>query len=139
LLRPYWIFAPALLTLCGCGDGGGLAPVSGVVTLNGKPTAEIAVTFQPVAESSTKNPPPSSFGVTDKDGRYSLMVLEGDRKGASVGKNLVRICAYVVGDSDDPNRPKAKIKIPSKYWDQPAEFDVPAGGTSSADFQLTSP
>jgi hypothetical protein len=133
------ILAPALLTLGGCGSGGDLAPVSGVITLNGKPTAEIAVTFQPVLAASTKDPPPSSFGVTDENGRYSLTVLNGDRKGASVGKNHVRICAYVVGDSDDPNRPKAKIKIPSRYWDEPAEFDVPAGGTSSANFDLTSP
>src|SRR5262245_2487482 len=140
LLRTYLIVAPAVLTLGGCGGGGGgLAPVSGVVTLNGKPTAEIAVTFQPVAESSTKNPPPSSFGVTDKDGRYSLMVLDGNQKGASVGKNQVRICAYAVGDSDDPNRPKAKVKIPSRYYDEPTEFDVPPKGTSSADFKLTSP
>jgi hypothetical protein len=139
LLRTYLILTPLLLTLAGCGGGSDLAPVSGVVTLNGKPTAEIAVTFQPVPATSTKNPPPSAFGVTDQDGRYSLTVLDGDRKGASVGKNHVRICAYVVGDSDDPNRPKAKVKIPSRYWDEPAEFDVPPGGADAANFDLKSP
>jgi hypothetical protein len=139
LHRAFLILALALFTFGGCGGGGDLAPVSGVITLNGKPTAEIAVTFQPVAASGTKNPPPSAFGVTDQDGRYSLTVLSGDRKRASVGKNHVRICAYVVGDSDDPNRPKAKVKIPSRYWDQPTEFVVPPGGTSSANFDLKSP
>jgi len=132
--------APTLLALTGCGGAGGsLAPVSGVVTLNGKPTADIAVTFQPLLPASTKNPPPSATGVTDKDGRYSLTLLDGSRKGASVGMNQVRICAYAVGDSDDPNRPKAKVKIPFRYYDEPKEFDVPAKGTSAANFDLKSP
>ena len=77
--------------------------------------------------------------MTDQEGRYSLMVLDGNRKGASVGKNQVRICAYVVGDSDDPNRPKAKVNIPLRYWDDPAVFDVPPGGTDAANFDLKSP
>jgi hypothetical protein len=139
LLRLTLILAPAVFLLGGCGGGGDLAPVSGVVTLNGKPTAEIAVTFQPVPAESTKTPPPSAFGVTDQNGRYTLTVLDGNRKGASVGKNQVRICAYVVGDSDDPNRPKAKIRIPGRYWDEPADFDVPPSGTDAANFDLKSP
>ena len=139
LLRPILIPALLLLALSGCGGGGDIAPVSGIITLNGKPTAEIAVTFQPVPAASSKSPPPSAFGVTDQEGRYALMVLDGSRKGASVGKNQVRICAYVVGDSDDPNRPKAKVKIPSRYWDAPVEFEVPPGGTSSANFDLKAP
>ena len=142
MLRPSLILSSALsilVTFAGCGGSGDLAPVSGVVTLNGKPTAEIAVTFQPVPVPGTKDPPPSAFGVTNSDGRYSLMVLDGNRKGASVGKNQVRICAYAVGDSDDPNRPKAKVKIPARYWDAPAEFDVPTRGTDAANFDLKSP
>lgn len=139
LLRSILILGFLLPTLGGCGGGGDFAPVSGIVTLNGKPTAEIAVTFQPTPAASSKSPPPSAFGVTDQDGRFALMVLDGSRKGASVGKNQVRICAYVVGDSDDPNRPKAKVKIPARYWDAPVEFEVPPGGTSSANFDLKTP
>jgi len=35
---------------------------------------------------------------------------------------------------------KPKVNIPIRYWNESKiEFDVPAKGTSSADFQLTSP
>jgi len=64
----------ALLSLLcgGCGSNGKVAPVSGVVTLNGKPIADVAVTFQPLAAEGQNVVGLSAFGVTGPDGRFSL-------------------------------------------------------------------
>ena len=63
-------------------------------------------------------------------------------KGAAVGKNQIRFSAHVAVDPSVEGPPKAKptVQIPGRYWlDSKIEFDVPPKGTSSADFQLTSP
>jgi len=129
--------------LSGCGSGGKVAPVSGVVKLNGKPTAGIGVTFQPIATEGNNTPGPSAFGVTGADGRYSAKIVGEERKGATVGKNQIRFNAYI--DPADINedgsvKKKPSVQVPARYWsDSKIEFDVPARGTSSADFELKSP
>jgi hypothetical protein len=134
----------ALLVLAGgCGSGGKVAPVSGVVTLNGKPTEGIAVSFQPIATEGNNVPGPSAFGVTGPDGRYTAKIVGEERRGATVGKNQVRLCAYIdPGDilEDGSLKTKPTVKVPARYWsDSKIELVVPAKGTSSADFQLTTP
>jgi hypothetical protein len=131
----------ALLLLCGCGSDGSVAPVSGVITLNGKPTADIAVTFQPVAADGKNVPGPSAFGVTGSDGRYTLKLLGTETRGATIGKNQVRITGHAPpADMSEEALAKAKpkVNVPARYWSG-LEFDVPPKGTSKADFQLTSP
>jgi hypothetical protein len=120
------------------------ASVSGRVTLNGKPVGKVAVMFQPVATEATYNPGPGSYGITDAEGRYTLKLIGKESPGAVVGKHKVRIEAYTEpGDPNDdrPRRIKPHVQIPARYnqIDPKLEFDVPAGGTTSADFQLTSP
>jgi hypothetical protein len=131
----------ALILLCGCGSDGNVAPVSGVITLNGKPTADIAVTFQPVAPDGKNVTGSSAFGVTGSDGRYTLKLYGTETRGATVGKNQVKITGYTpVTDLSEEALAKAKpkVNIPNRYWSG-LEFDVPPKGTSKADFQLTSP
>ena len=127
----------------GCGGEGKIAPVSGVVTLNGKPVADVAVTFQPVATAGNNAPGPAAFGVTGADGRYTAKLVGEEAKGATVGKNQVRFSAHAVPvdfSEEGLKKTKPSVKIPSHYWvDSKIEFDVPAKGTTSADFQLTSP
>jgi hypothetical protein len=56
----------------GCQDN--IVPVSGEVTLNGKPLAGAVVTFQPVGSQTGKSPQPvatGSVGRTDALGYYS--------------------------------------------------------------------
>jgi hypothetical protein len=133
----------ALLFFCGCGSNGKVATVSGVVTLNGKPTADIAVTFQPIAPEGKNVVGPSASGVTGPDGRYTLKLHGTETKGATVGKNQVRFTGYTeLTDMSEEalRKAKPKINIPTRYWSEAKiEFDVPSKGTSSADFQLTSP
>jgi len=132
-----------LVFFCGCGSDGKVAPVSGVVTLNGKPTADIAVTFQPIASEGQNVVGPSASGVTGPDGRYAVKLYGTQTRGATVGKNQVRFTGYVeLTDMSEEAllKAKPKINIPTRYWNDPKfEFDVPPGGTSSANFELTSP
>src|SRR5262245_15070470 len=120
-----------LILFCGCGSEGNVAPVSGVITLNGKPMADIAVTFQPVADG--KNVTGSSaFGVTGSNGRYTLKLYGTETRGATVGKNQVKITGYTpVTDLSEEALAKAKpkVNIPTRYWSG-LEFDVPPKGTS---------
>ncbi len=144
MLRYFLASSAILVAAMGCGDSGNVAPVSGIVTLNGKPAPEVAVTFQPIVTDTNNAPGPSAFGVTGSDGRYTAKLITGEKSGATVGKNRVSFSGYVPPDPDPnydgPAKTKPKTNIPSRYSSDAAmEFDVPAKGTSSADFQLTSP
>jgi hypothetical protein len=71
--------------LAGCSQSGPeVAPVSGRVTLDGRPLASADVSFQP--EGAQR----ASSGRTDADGRYRLMFKRG-QPGALAGEHTVRI------------------------------------------------
>lgn len=122
--------AVALLTAVGCG-GGGTAAVGGVVTMNGKPVEGAVVTFNPQGVEVS-----GSSGRTDAQGRYTLRTVLDDKSGAAVGKHRVAISQYKAGDPKNPES-AGKETIPLRY-NQNTEltFDVPAGGTDKADFDL---
>jgi hypothetical protein len=85
---------------------------------------------------------PEAHGETDADGHYSLATVFQD-KGATQGRNRVMISTRKQvrppNDPDGPVKEVAPEKVPSKYFTEqaPLYFDVPAGGTSSANFELT--
>jgi hypothetical protein len=127
------------------------ALVSGRVTLDGQPVARVAVMFQPVAPPGNINPGPGSYGITDAQGRYTLRLMGKETPGAVVGKHKVRIENYTEPDlpsatagglpDDRPKRSKPPgLPIPLKYnaITPLLEYDVPAAGTDSANFELTS-
>lgn len=137
----------ALLALFGCAseESYDLVPTSGKVTLNGEPLADARVSFQPVASSEAPNPGPGSTAVTDDAGNYTL-TTGGEQEGAVVGKHQVRIFTgkYETSDpaSDDPDATKtvAEEILPPRYnFQTELTFDVPAGGTDQANFELESP
>ena len=146
-LRRLLLLAAVAVTAVGCSrEPYDTAPVSGRVTLNGQPVASVAVLFQPVAPEGNINPGPGSYGITDADGRYTLILVGKETKCAAVGKHKVRIANHddtPQDPSDDrPRRPaKVAVKIPSKYNQATAilEFDVPRDGTDAANFDLKSP
>jgi hypothetical protein len=140
------VLAAALVGLTGCGGGPQFAPVSGRVTMNDQPLAEVQVDFQPMTAGSNKEPGPGSTAVTDADGRFVLHnQLNKSQAGAVVGKHQVRIWPSEAGGGGadaDPANPKKKKKaaIPGRYHTETTlTFDVPAAGTEKADFKLTSP
>jgi len=139
-MRSLYLFPLLLCLLAGCSGGPHkVAPVSGRVTLNGQPLAHAAVTFQPVATEGNLNPGPGSGGFTDSNGRYILKLTGMETKGAVVGKHMVRINLAPQDNSAD-DKPKRYKDLPAQYNKKTKlKYDVPPGGTDSADFQLTSP
>jgi hypothetical protein len=140
---------PLALVLCGCGgDKPKFVPVAGRVIVDGKPVANLMVTFQPVGAKEGHDPGPGSAGVTDANGRYTLKVssqqFSGD--GAVVGKHKVRIGTVLPGEgkptdpevgSPDGEPLAGKELIPPRYnQDTTLSFDVPEAGTDKADFEL---
>lgn len=112
------------VVICGCGKKNpnlpDLIPVSGTVTLDGKPLAGATVYFTPVGETRGVD----AFGKTDSDGRYTL----GSRKmgtGTPVGQYKVTIGKTVNPDGSaaggkavDPDRAPRQARkeiLPSKY------------------------
>lgn len=91
--------AAVLAFLPGCG-GPTMAPVKGRVTCNGKPVADAAVTFAPIARSDKdREPGKAATGFTDAEGYYRLSTFK-NYDGALVGKHRVS----VVIDDTNPAR-----------------------------------
>ena len=96
-LRYLLAFASLCLlgALCaGCGDSGPrLAPVEGVVTIDGNVLEGAVVLFEPEAGGRP------ATGTTDAQGKFVLQTLEeGD--GAQVGMNLVSVVKEAKGETD---------------------------------------
>jgi hypothetical protein len=126
--------------LIGCGDSRpyDLAPVSGVVTLDGQPLVAADIVFQPQGQGE-ENPGPGSNGRTDESGHYELKTIR-DEPGAVVGPHTVRIYSHKPkqpGSSDVDVVPRKEL-VPERYNAQTElVFDVPEDGTTEADFPLT--
>lgn len=138
-----WILLAALVTGCGGGKYR-FAHVAGQVTLDGNPIQDARVSFEPIGSKEVPEPGPGSMGVTDLSGRFHLAVpgLRGRiaRRGAVVGPHRVYISTlYQESNNRGGFITTRAEEIPSQYnLDSKIEFSVPAEGTTSADFRLTS-
>jgi hypothetical protein len=97
-------FAVGALVLFGCSasDAPKTAPVSGTVTMQGKPLAGAGVTFFPTGKG------PMATGNTNENGEFTLMTNRpGD--GAPVGGHRVAI-----GNAEEGRR-KSGPNIPERY------------------------
>jgi hypothetical protein len=118
----------------GCGADGKFAKVSGRVTLDGQPLAGASVVFQPL-NPDPANPLPGSHGLTNADGTFTLQVDLRTTSGAAVGAHRVAISRTQAPGGDAP----ARELIPARYNSASTlTFEVPAGGTDQADFDLNS-
>jgi hypothetical protein len=143
-MRLCFCAAGALLAIAiGCSGDPKFVPVSGVVSLDGKPYGKAAVSFQPIGSMENPNPGRGSSAYTDDSGQFVL--ISDDNKGAVVGKHLVRITTRskeLVGepgvgspDGTPVNRPVDPI--PPEWNSQSTkEFVVPPGGTDKANFEI---
>src|SRR5687767_14557607 len=104
-----------LAAAAGCGDRFSPVPVSGVVTLDGKPVEGATVYFYAVGDAADGRP---AHGTTDKDGAFRLSTL-GDEDGALPRRYKVVVTKYV------PT--VANLKVP----DFP---DTPEGQEARQDF-----
>ena len=130
----------ALLFLGGCGGGDSieLAPVSGKVTMDGEPLANVTVTFQPITKG-TENPGPGSFGKTDEQGQFTLELTTTGKSGAVVGKHQISITTPEPEGGEDSDVSDFVDPIPARYNARSTlKRDVSSDGTDEADFKLTS-
>jgi hypothetical protein len=140
-MRARLLLAFSLVLGLGCGSGK-FAPVSGTVTMNGKPLAGATVMFSPIAKEGSIDAGPGSGGKTNEKGEYTLTSDTG-RNGALVGKHRVSISLMGQGTSetDERRRPGTPVnQVPLRYNGKTElTYEVPAGGTDKADFTLKSP
>jgi hypothetical protein len=145
-MKAHWLFVIVCASALGCGgsDAAKIVPVSGVVTLNGKPLAGATVAFSPVAKEGDVNAGDGSVGKTNADGEYTLTTSRS-APGAQVGKHRVRISVLSQQSGGSDERPPRggwplKDKIPGRYNDDTKLiFEVTPNGPNNADFALTSP
>jgi hypothetical protein len=140
-MRARWLLGSLILLTTGCGSAK-YVPVSGKVTLDGKPLANAHVNFQPVPDPGSGEPAgPGSNGTTDAKGKFTLKATTGE-DGAVVGKHRVYVSTPTGKAADDDSAPKRggqKNKVPSKYGPRgkkPIFIEVPPGGTDKADIVL---
>ena len=140
-MRTRLVLGTCLLLSAACsGKPYKLAPVSGKITLNGKPLANAWVHFAPKSSEDQFNPGPTSHGQTNADGIFTLQ-LEPNVSGAVVGKHTVFISLVKGGSTaaDAGNR-RGVERIPRRYnMESILEFDVSTQGTQEANFSLDSP
>ena len=149
-LIPIVASAALLILLAGCDGGPKYVPVSGVVTLDGKPYTNAIVSLQPIGTPQNPAPGRGSSALTDANGHFTLMTDDG-HPGAVVGKHRVRIqtkredpTAFVdpsVGSPDDVGPLGRKVEIdpiPLEWYSDRStkEFEVPPGGTDQANFDI---
>jgi hypothetical protein len=131
-----------LLPALGCGRND-IVPVSGQITLDGQPLAEAVVVFQPMRNprdpDAAAHSGMGSVGRTDAAGRYRLRLVEPDREGALVGRHSVTITTAATSPAGDDSALPEGERVPREWRDGSQRFEVPPQGTSTADFELTSP
>jgi hypothetical protein len=141
-MPPRAFLFPVVLALLLAGCGGHsykTVPVSGRVMLDSKPLAKATVMFVPVAAAEGKDSLPSSGGLTDEDGHYSLVLISGPKtEGAVAGKHkVIIVLGAEVGAND--TKPTYHRQLPQRYNRKTElECDVPASGRGDADFDLKS-
>ena len=124
--------------ICGCGGSGArqVAPVSGVVTIDGKPLTQGTVTFVPTVGQSAK-------ATINPDGSY-VMTTYSSSDGAPVGENRVMVDAAIRGRSGSDDLLGMSIiesPIPREYADigtSKLVFKVEADTDNKFDITLSS-
>ena len=133
--RPPWFFGSSvlgiLLLTAGCTRNSGLAPISGRVTLEDKPVANMIVNFTPLGETAGNG----ALGCTNDEGRFTLLDARGEA-GTYVGEYKVSL--YPALNRNKPVDPAldvisfpSKSGLPAIYLDPnqtPLRATVPQGG-----------
>ncbi|MGF1581966.1 MAG: hypothetical protein ACFCD0_21785 [Gemmataceae bacterium] len=128
-----WTVLIGVVVCLGCGGPNfETGEVTGIVTRDGKPLADVAVSFNP--DLSKSNSGPASGAITDKKGRYKLVytIPNNDnpanptkRTGAVIGWHAVTVHDYKAASEMLPTS-----RIPEKYTDvgtTPFRFQVKKG------------
>ena len=121
--------------ILGCGRKSNVVPVSGRVTLDGQPLANVAINFGPL--TGGLDGAYASYGKTDADGRYWLKLVDDGRPGATIGKNRVTLNESTPGAETDGAATRIQFKLPPTARDGTLQFEVPTTGTDAANFEFS--
>jgi hypothetical protein len=122
------------VTAHGCGTRIRAVPVSGRVTIAGKPLADVAVNFSPMTGGEANAF--AAYGKTDQEGRFTLKLAENDQAGATAGMNRVTFNESSGAAESDGAVPMMSLKLPPKARDGTMTYEVPAAGTTEANFDF---
>jgi hypothetical protein len=128
----------------GCEGRVKIVPVSGKVTLNGRPLPNASVEFLPIVDGVTMVAP-GSAAETGPDGVYSLFVVGTGEPGAAVGRHQVTVYVREGGPPAQTGESpvivhEKKSVVPARYSNpETLSFEVPPEGSIQADFALVSP
>ncbi|QDT63372.1 DUF4198 domain-containing protein [Calycomorphotria hydatis] len=131
-----------LLMLAGCSSGNGFeyVPVSGKITINGKPARNVVVMFRPIATKDSVNTGGPSRDMTDEKGVFVLKSTLGEgQPGAVPGKHQVLVRgleSFSVEERGELPKEELPPRIPGEYSQTGIEFTVPPEGTDQANFDL---
>ena len=128
------VFLIAAAAFSSCNRISNIVPVSGKVTADGQPLANIAVNFGPM--TGGMDGAYAAYGKTDAEGRYTLKLVDNGQPGASIGKNRVTLNEYSDAPVSDGAAAKVQFKLPPTARDGTLQFEVPAGGTDAANFDF---
>jgi hypothetical protein len=132
--RLFWSAGVAVCAaaLIGC-DGSGSETVSGKLTLDGAPLAEAHIGLVP-KDATVKGGP--FVGDTDDQGQFTLGPPGDPTGGVPAGAYSLSITtAYSGSGSETAVTPPERIPAP---YTTGVDFEVPAGGTTAANFDLSS-
>lgn len=115
------------------GCGAKQVPIEGTVTLDGDPLAGAQVLFDQPDRSSGK----SFAGKTDESGHFTLRPVGGDPDADVAGTYRVSLTTVVPDREATEHDPVPPERVPKHYRNGSLEFEVPEGGTDTADFELT--
>ncbi len=128
-------FALVVAICIGCSrDTHHMAPVSGRVTLNGKPLTTGVVATLPNSGRGAK-------GVINSDGTFTLGTYSTN-DGALVGAHKVGVASFDETKGRGPESPNGKLLIPDRYLNPQSSgltIEVKADGNNTPELKLTSP
>ena len=142
-LWPVAILASLVGAIAGCGGSAEyqLAPVSGIVTLDGKAIPNTQVIFVPQGTAENPSPGPGSTAFCDEAGHFDLKTVRGE-PGAVVGAHRVQIsqgAQKAITELSDEGGPLPKDPFPAKYnTESELTFTVPEDGDTNVKFELPS-
>jgi hypothetical protein len=101
----FFALLSVFFAVTGCSGGPVFAPVTGTLTVGGKPLENVQVEFWPQVSG------PRSLGVTDKDGHYTLTSDNGKEPGAVIGPHKVVLVDLAPYAKVPVNMPREVEKI----------------------------
>jgi hypothetical protein len=109
--------------------------VAGVVKLDGAPIADASITFDPVTGGGAVY-----VAATDSEGKFALAELGDGAAGAPAGSYRVSITTAkpLTSGAIDESTKFSPERVPEAYRGGKLTFEVPASGTSEANFDLRS-